>query len=119
MFRHERPQKGRLRQFHQIGVELIGVPLPQLDRADYAAQLAAVRVRAPSGMHDFAILPERISKEPLGPVVQGGELKILSGEGAQAGYSITTSLSMGKPSGFWRARLTRGLRRVSTLGFAP
>lgn len=28
MFRHERPQKGRLRQFHQIGVELIGVPEP-------------------------------------------------------------------------------------------
>lgn len=31
MFRHERPQKGRLRQFHQIGIELIGVPLPQAD----------------------------------------------------------------------------------------
>ena len=28
MFRHERPQKGRLRQFHQIGVELIGVGEP-------------------------------------------------------------------------------------------
>jgi histidyl-tRNA synthetase len=28
MFRHERPQKGRLRQFHQIGVELIGIPEP-------------------------------------------------------------------------------------------
>ncbi len=28
MFRHERPQKGRLRQFHQIGVELLGVPAP-------------------------------------------------------------------------------------------
>jgi len=25
MFRYERPQKGRLRQFHQIGVELLGV----------------------------------------------------------------------------------------------
>ena len=25
MFRYERPQKGRLRQFHQIGVEIIGV----------------------------------------------------------------------------------------------
>jgi histidyl-tRNA synthetase len=25
MFRHERPQKGRLRQFHQVDVELIGV----------------------------------------------------------------------------------------------
>ena len=24
MFRYERPQKGRLRQFHQIGVELFG-----------------------------------------------------------------------------------------------
>jgi histidyl-tRNA synthetase len=26
MFRHERPQKGRYRQFYQMGVELIGVP---------------------------------------------------------------------------------------------
>lgn len=31
MFRHERPQKGRQRQFHQFGVELIGVPTPQAD----------------------------------------------------------------------------------------
>ncbi|MEQ8733415.1 MAG: histidine--tRNA ligase [Rhodospirillaceae bacterium] len=31
MFRHERPQKGRQRQFHQIGVELIGVESPQAD----------------------------------------------------------------------------------------
>lgn len=28
MFRYERPQKGRLRQLHQIGVELFGVPDP-------------------------------------------------------------------------------------------
>ncbi|NQU69881.1 MAG: ATP phosphoribosyltransferase regulatory subunit, partial [Rhodospirillales bacterium] len=28
MFRYERPQKGRLRQFHQIGAELLGVPEP-------------------------------------------------------------------------------------------
>jgi len=31
MFRYERPQKGRLRQFHQIGVELLGVEGPQAD----------------------------------------------------------------------------------------
>src|SRR6201987_2708608 len=31
MFRYERPQKGRYRQFHQIGVELIGVAQPQAD----------------------------------------------------------------------------------------
>ncbi len=31
MFRHERPQKGRYRQLHQVGVELLGVPGPAGD----------------------------------------------------------------------------------------
>ena len=31
MFRYERPQKGRLRQFHQIGVELIGAAEAEAD----------------------------------------------------------------------------------------
>lgn len=31
MFRYERPQKGRQRQFHQTGIELLGVPEPQAD----------------------------------------------------------------------------------------
>jgi histidyl-tRNA synthetase len=31
MFRHERPQKGRYRQFHQIGAEVFGLPGPQID----------------------------------------------------------------------------------------
>ncbi len=31
MFRHERPQKGRLRQFHQINVEVFGDPGPMID----------------------------------------------------------------------------------------
>ena len=31
MFRSERPQKGRSRQFHQIGVEAIGSSSPYLD----------------------------------------------------------------------------------------
>ncbi len=31
MFRYERPQKGRYRQFHQIGLELIGPPEPLAD----------------------------------------------------------------------------------------
>lgn len=31
MFRHERPQKGRLRQFHQIGVEAFGMVGPDID----------------------------------------------------------------------------------------
>ncbi len=31
MFRYERPQKGRQRQFHQFGVEMLGVENPALD----------------------------------------------------------------------------------------
>src|ERR1700720_801030 len=31
MFRYERPQKGRFRQFHQIGVEILGEAQPQAD----------------------------------------------------------------------------------------
>ena len=31
MFRHERPQKGRYRQFHQIGVEVFGANGPKID----------------------------------------------------------------------------------------
>lgn len=31
MFRHERPQKGRYRQFHQVGVESLGFPGPDID----------------------------------------------------------------------------------------
>lgn len=31
MFRHERPQKGRYRQFHQTGVEVFGIATPEID----------------------------------------------------------------------------------------
>jgi histidyl-tRNA synthetase len=31
MFRHERPQKGRYRQFHQVGVEALGYDGPDMD----------------------------------------------------------------------------------------
>ena len=31
MFRHERPQKGRYRQFHQVGVESFGLEGPDID----------------------------------------------------------------------------------------
>ncbi|OPY90272.1 MAG: General L-amino acid-binding periplasmic protein AapJ precursor [Syntrophus sp. PtaU1.Bin208] len=38
-----------------------------------ASQLAAMRLRAPGGPKAFVILPERISKEPLGPIVSRGD----------------------------------------------
>lgn len=38
-----------------------------------ASQLAAMRLKAPGGAEAHVILPERISKEPLGPVVLDGD----------------------------------------------
>lgn len=40
MFRHERPQKGRYRQFHQLGVEVFGLAGPDID-----AELIAMTAR--------------------------------------------------------------------------
>ena len=36
MFRHERPQKGRYRQFHQVGIEALGFPGPDIDAEQIA-----------------------------------------------------------------------------------
>ena len=40
MFRHERPQKGRYRQFHQFGIEAFGMAGPDIDAE--IIQLAAI-----------------------------------------------------------------------------
>ena len=40
MFRHERPQKGRYRQFYQAGIETFGIPGPDID-----AEVIAVSAR--------------------------------------------------------------------------
>lgn len=50
MFRQERPQKGRLRQFHQFGLEIIGSPQAEADAeiiamtAEYYEQLGITNV---------------------------------------------------------------------------
>jgi histidyl-tRNA synthetase len=41
MFRHERAQRGRLRQFHQVGAEVFGLPGPAVD-AEVIAMLVAL-----------------------------------------------------------------------------
>ena len=41
MYRHERPQKGRYRQFHQYGVEALGFPGPDVD-AEHIAMCASL-----------------------------------------------------------------------------
>ena len=43
MFRHERPQKGRQRQFHQFGIEAIGAKSPEIDAEGIALGIDIVR----------------------------------------------------------------------------
>jgi histidyl-tRNA synthetase len=49
MFRYERPQKGRLRQFHQIDVEILGAPEPL---ADVEVIALGARILAELGLAD-------------------------------------------------------------------
>ncbi len=53
MFRHERPQKGRYRQFHQLGVETFGVSSPEMD---VELILMAARLWKQLGLADEVVL---------------------------------------------------------------
>ena len=52
MFRHERPQKGRYRQFHQIGIEALGYEGPDID-AEHIIMCA--RLWEELGLEDLAL----------------------------------------------------------------
>jgi histidyl-tRNA synthetase len=52
MFRHERPQKGRYRQFHQIGVESFGLEGPDVDLEQI---LITARIWKELGLQDLQL----------------------------------------------------------------
>ena len=52
MFRHERPQKGRYRQFHQIGVEALGYADPDIDAEQI---LMCARLWRKLGLRDISL----------------------------------------------------------------
>ena len=52
MFRHERPQKGRFRQFHQVNAELLGDPGP---RSDAEIIIMAVCLFEAVGLNDLSL----------------------------------------------------------------
>jgi len=58
MFRHERPQKGRYRQFHQVGVEALGFAGPDVD--------AEVILMARSLWRDLGLTDVRLEINSLG-----------------------------------------------------
>jgi len=52
MFRHERPQKGRYRQFHQFGIEALGFAGPDIDAEQI---LMCARLWKKLGINDVAL----------------------------------------------------------------
>ncbi|MGD9787790.1 MAG: histidine--tRNA ligase [Sulfuricellaceae bacterium] len=52
MFRHERPQKGRYRQFHQVGVESLGFAGPDMDAEQI---IMGARLWKKLGLSDIAL----------------------------------------------------------------
>jgi histidyl-tRNA synthetase len=52
MFRHERPQKGRYRQFHQLGVESFGMEGPDVDAEMI---LMSARIWQRLGLHEVSL----------------------------------------------------------------
>jgi len=69
MFRGERPQKGRRRQFHQIGVEAIGAPSPAADVEAIALQLHLLRSW---GLKDFHLQLNTLGVPEDRPAIQSG-----------------------------------------------
>ncbi len=60
VFRYERPQKGRLREHHQVGIELIGSSSPA---ADAEVIEIAIRFYESLGLSDFSVLINSIGRE--------------------------------------------------------
>ena len=52
MFRHERPQKGRQRQFHQVGAEAFGIAGPEID---VELILVCARIWSALGINDVCL----------------------------------------------------------------
>ncbi len=57
MFRHDRPQKGRYREFHQLGVEIFGDQSP---KSDYLIIMSAWEILQKLGLKDLIIYANSI-----------------------------------------------------------
>jgi len=64
MFRQERPQAGRLRQFHQFGAEALGSSSPQLD---VEMMLIALRIYRELGIKEFTLKVNSVGCERCRP----------------------------------------------------
>lgn len=64
MFRHERPQKGRYRQFHQLGIEVLGSESPALEAEVIEA---VIRFLRELGLQEFELLVNSVGDNKCRP----------------------------------------------------
>ena len=102
MFRYERPQKGRFRQFHQIGVELLGVAQPQ---ADIEVIALGDRILKQLGIADRVVLELNTLGDPgepcrlprrAGRLFLGAEIGAVGGQPAPARHATRCASSIRK-----------------------
>lgn len=80
MFRQERPQKGRLRQFHQFGCELIGSSSPE---ADADTMMVALTIYYELGLRELNFLINSVGCPACRPVYRQELVKFLEPVSAQ------------------------------------
>jgi len=61
MFRHEKAQRGRLRQFHQIGAEVFGLPAPSID-AEVVSMLVTILQEIGIGSEHLTVLANTLGE---------------------------------------------------------
>jgi histidyl-tRNA synthetase len=80
MFRRERPQKGRYRQFYQIGAEAIGSESPAID-AEVIEMVVEILSRA--GLKDFKVLLNSVGDQKCRPLFVAKLREELAGVASQ------------------------------------
>jgi len=74
MYRYERPQKGRQREFWQLGIEILGTPHPS---ADVEIIEVSVALLSKSGLSDFTIELNSLGCEKCRPAYRDALLRYL------------------------------------------
>jgi histidyl-tRNA synthetase len=75
-FRKERPQKGRYRQFHQVGAEVFGEDSPKTDVESLALAVEVVRA---AGVDECQLIVNSIGDESCRPAYRAALVEFLNG----------------------------------------
>ena len=108
MFRHERAQRGRLRQFHQIGAEFFGVAEPTADAEMIAMLVAMFDALRAAGRGDRASTSTRWASPRSAPAYRDALVDVLRAAPRRAGRRLAAAAGD-------RTRCASSTRRAPTM----